>query len=91
MDSFSLQPAIGKPESRVLVSESASPTEGIDLALTRFVRCLVGYGASLDIVEAVVLAELSRLRKAVEKKRRRRFDLVGAHLVAAQACAEHDQ
>jgi hypothetical protein len=51
----------------------------------RIVRCLVGYGASLDIVEAVVLAELSRLWKAVEKKWRRRFDLVGANLVAAQA------
>jgi hypothetical protein len=83
VDSFSLQPAVRQPESQTLTSESPTPVEALDLAQLRFVRCLVRYGATLDEAAAVVSSELERLRKAADKKRRRRFDLVGQHLVSA--------
>ena len=50
--------------------DSASPTEGIDLAQLRFVRFLVRYGATLDEAALLMDAELERARKASEKKRR---------------------
>jgi hypothetical protein len=78
-----LNPAIGQPDSGNLTGDCLSPIEALGLAQLRFVRCLVGYGASPDVVDAVVLAELSRFRKAEAKKRRRRFELVGDHLVSA--------
>jgi len=68
-DSIFLQPAIGQPESETLTSESASPTEGLDLALLRFVRCLVSYGATLDEIHAMVLADLEQARRGAEKMR----------------------
>ena len=60
-DSFLSRPAIGQPES---------PTEGLDLALLRFVRCLVSYGATLDEIHAMALADLERARRGAEKMRR---------------------
>jgi hypothetical protein len=83
VDSFLPQPAIRQPESQTLTSESPTPLEALDLAQLRFVRCLVRYGATLDEAATVVASELERFRKAAEKKRRRRFELVGQHLVSA--------
>jgi hypothetical protein len=48
VDSFSLQPAIGHPESQNLTSDSPSPFEDVDLALLCFVNCLVRYGLTID-------------------------------------------
>jgi hypothetical protein len=51
----------------------------VDLALFRFVRCLVRFGLSLDEAGAVVAGEVDRLRTGTTKKRRR--VLVGMRLV----------
>jgi hypothetical protein len=83
VDSFSHPPAIGQPESQNLTGDSPRPFEPLDLAQLRFVRCLVRYGATLEEAATVVVGELDRLRKVAERKRRRRFDLVGQHLVSA--------
>jgi hypothetical protein len=74
---------VSQPESQTLTSDSHAPVEALDLAQLRFVQCLVRYGATLDEAAAVVSSELERFRKAVDRKRRRRFDLVGQHLVSA--------
>jgi hypothetical protein len=49
--------------------------------MLRFVRCLVRHGATIDMAGAVVAAELEQLRKAGERKQRRRLTLVGMRLV----------
>ena len=69
-DSIFLQPAIGQPDSENLTGDSPSPTEGLDRALLRFVRCLVSYGATPDEIHAMVLADLERARQGAEKMRR---------------------
>jgi hypothetical protein len=78
VDSFSQRPAIGRSEGGNLTSESASLTDGIDLALLRFVRCLVRCGATIEEAGAVVRAELERHRRAAKPQRR---TLVGMRLV----------
>jgi len=80
VDSFSHQPAIGQPESRNLTGDSLKPTESLDLAQLRFVRCLVRYGLTLDQAGDVVASELERLRSDASRKRRR-TTLVGMRLV----------
>jgi hypothetical protein len=62
-------------------ARAEKPTESLDLAMLRFVRCLVRYGATLDEVATVVASELDRLRNQLAKKRRRRMTLVGMRLV----------
>jgi hypothetical protein len=62
VDSFPLQPAIDHRESQTLSSESPRPIEGLDLALLRFVNCLVRHGLTVADADAVVTNELERLR-----------------------------
>jgi hypothetical protein len=69
VESFSLQPTIGQPESGNLTSESPSPFEDVDVALLCFVRCLVRIGLTVDEAGAVVTAELDRLRAAKPRPR----------------------
>jgi hypothetical protein len=69
VDSFSLQPAIGQPESANRTSDSPSPFEAMDGALLRFVNCLVGYGLTLDEAGAIVSAEIERLRAGKPRPR----------------------
>jgi hypothetical protein len=38
---FCVQPAVPQPKTRNRTSESANPFEGLDLAMLRFVRCLI--------------------------------------------------
>jgi hypothetical protein len=69
VDSFSLQPAIGQPESGNRTSESPSPFEEVDLAQLRFVGCLIQFGLTLDEAGAVVTAELDHLRAGKPRPR----------------------
>jgi hypothetical protein len=62
VDSFSLQPAIGHPESGSHTSDSLSPFKAMDGALLRFVNCLVRYGLTIEETAAVVSGEIERLR-----------------------------
>jgi hypothetical protein len=71
VDSFSQQPAIGQPESQNLTGDSPSPFEAMDLALLRFVRCLVRFGLTLDEAATVVSSEVDRCRPNSKKLRRR--------------------
>jgi hypothetical protein len=59
---------------------SLRPFEDVDLALLRFVRCLIRFGLTLDEAGAVVSGELERFRTGANKKRRR-LVLVGMRLV----------
>ena len=85
VDSFSLQPAIGQPESGNLTSESPSPFEDIDLALLRFVGCLIQFGLTLDQAGTVVSAELERAEAIASKRRPRRYWISGPYLVSGPA------
>ena len=69
VDSFSLQPATGQPESGNLTSESSSPFEAMDIAMLRFVNCLVRYGLTIEEVDAVVSGEIERLRAGKPRPR----------------------
>jgi hypothetical protein len=79
VDSFFLQPAIGQPDSENLTGDSPSPFEDVDLALLRFVRCLIRFGLTLDEAGTIVSGELERFRTGAIKKQRR--VLVGMRLV----------
>jgi hypothetical protein len=69
VDSFSLQPAIGHPESQNLTSNSPSPFKDVDCALLRFVNCLVRYGLTIEETAAVVSGEIERLRAGKPRPR----------------------
>jgi hypothetical protein len=56
-----------------------SPFEDVDLALLRFVRCLIRFGLTLDEAGTIVSGELERFRTGAIKKQRR--VLVGMRLV----------
>jgi hypothetical protein len=79
-DSFPLQPAIGQPESQTLTSNSPSPFEGMDVALLRFVRCLIRIGLTFDEAGVVIAGEVDRFRTGATKKQRR--VLVGTRWLA---------
>jgi hypothetical protein len=79
VDSFSAQPAIGQRESQTLTGDSPSSIEDVEIALLRFVRCLVRFGLTLDEAGAVVSGELEHLRAGPAKQPRRQ--LVGMRLV----------
>jgi hypothetical protein len=85
VDSFSLQPAIGQPESEKRTGDSPSPFEDVDLALLRFVRCLVRFGLTLDEAGAVVSGELERAEALASKRRPRRYWISGPYLVSGPA------
>jgi hypothetical protein len=85
VDSFSLQPAIGGPESQTLTSESPGPFEAMDLALLRFVACLIQFGLTLDQAGDVVSAELERAEAIASKRRPRRYWISGSYLVSGPA------
>jgi hypothetical protein len=85
VDSFLPQPAIGQPESGNLTSDSPSQFEGIDLALLRFVRCLIGVGLTMDEASAVVSGELERAEALASKRRPRRYWISGPYLVSGPA------
>jgi hypothetical protein len=69
VDSFSLQPAIDRRESQTLTSDSPSPIEGLDLALLRFVNCLVRHGLTIQEADVVVSGELERVRASKPRPR----------------------
>jgi hypothetical protein len=85
VDSFSLQLATGQPESRNLTSESPRAFEGIDVALLRFVGCLIQFGLTLDQAGTVVCAELERAEALASKRRPRRYWISGPYLVSGPA------
>jgi hypothetical protein len=85
VDSFSLQPAIGQPKSQTLTSESPSPFEGMDVALLRFVGCLIQFGLTMDQAGDVVSAELERAEALASKRRPRRYWISGSYLVSGPA------
>jgi hypothetical protein len=85
VDSFSMQPAIGGPESQTLTSESPSPFEGMDVALLRFVGCLIQFGLTMDQAGDVVSAELERAEALASKRRPRRYWISGSYLVSGPA------
>jgi hypothetical protein len=85
VDSFSQQPAIGQPDRGNLTSESARPFEDVDLALLRFVACLIQFGLTLDQAGTVVCAELERAEALASKRRPRRYWVSGPYLVSGPA------
>ncbi len=85
VDSFSHQPATGQPESGNRASDSPNPFGDVDLALLRFVRCLIRIGLTLDQVGAVVSAELERAEALASKRRPRRYWISGPYLVSGPA------
>jgi hypothetical protein len=52
-------------------AESPSPFEDVDVALLRFVRCLIRIGLTLEEAGAVVSAELERAEALASKRRPR--------------------
>jgi hypothetical protein len=76
--------AIDAPQSTIespTAGNSPSPFEDVDLALLRFVRCLIRFGLTLDEAGAVVSGELESFRPGAIKKQRRRLVLIGMRLV----------
>jgi hypothetical protein len=71
VDSFPLQPAIGQPDSQTLISESPSPLEDVEVALLRFVRCLIRIGLTFDEAGVVIAGEVDRFRTGATRKQRR--------------------
>ena len=85
VSSFSLQPATGQPESENPTGNSPRPFGDVDLALLRFVRCLIRIGLTLDEAGAVVSAELERAEALASKRRPRRYWISGPYLVSGPA------
>jgi hypothetical protein len=84
VDSFSHLAGIGQRESGNFTSESPSPFEGIDLALLRFVNCLVRYGLTIEEADAVVSGEIERLRAGKPRPRPVVRSASGGHVARLQ-------